>query len=51
MVCRNAKTNQAYPVGPLIISTEEEKTLFSIGHGAYLDTPAGTEVLKTFYFL
>ncbi|KAJ3847591.1 Thioesterase/thiol ester dehydrase-isomerase [Lentinula lateritia] len=32
MVCRNAKTNQAYPVGPLIISTEEEKTLFSIGH-------------------
>ncbi|KAJ3800132.1 Thioesterase/thiol ester dehydrase-isomerase [Lentinula aff. detonsa] len=31
MVCRNAKTNQAYPVNPLIISTEAEKDLFSIG--------------------
>ena len=33
MVCRDAKTNQAYPVNPLIISTDEEKTLFSIGQG------------------
>ncbi|KAE9400877.1 Thioesterase/thiol ester dehydrase-isomerase [Gymnopus androsaceus JB14] len=31
MVCRDAKTNQAYPVNPLIISTDEEKTLFTIG--------------------
>ncbi|KAJ4001152.1 Thioesterase/thiol ester dehydrase-isomerase [Lentinula boryana] len=31
MVCRNARTNQAYPVNPLIISTEAEKSLFSIG--------------------
>ncbi|KAJ4481142.1 Thioesterase/thiol ester dehydrase-isomerase [Lentinula aciculospora] len=31
MVCRNARTNQAYPVSPLIISTKEDKALFSIG--------------------
>jgi len=33
MVCRDAKTNQAHLVNPLVVSTEEEKTLFAIGQG------------------
>ncbi|KAJ3753102.1 Thioesterase/thiol ester dehydrase-isomerase [Lentinula raphanica] len=31
MVCRNARTNQAYPINSLNISTDEERALFAIG--------------------
>lgn len=31
MVCRDANTHRAKPVNPLIISTPEEKTLYSLG--------------------
>ncbi|KIK64962.1 hypothetical protein GYMLUDRAFT_160038 [Collybiopsis luxurians FD-317 M1] len=31
MVCRDAKTNQAHPINPINVSTQEEKTLFAIG--------------------
>ncbi|KAG9022731.1 hypothetical protein FRB95_014275 [Tulasnella sp. JGI-2019a] len=31
MVCRDAITHKAYPVNPLIITTEDEKTLYAMG--------------------
>ncbi|KAH7882156.1 thioesterase thiol ester dehydrase-isomerase [Phlebopus sp. FC_14] len=34
MVCRDARTHQAYPVNPLVISTPEEQALYSMGESS-----------------